>query len=276
MRTKVLLVCLVLLPARAWAVNPAVDLVVFDENSFPGHPRGLYDFNSSTATSSLRTTVSGTERFFAMDRRPSDGTVFAVDLSGGLWTLNIDTGAKVKIGDTGISSLRGLAINPLTGDMVVTQAQFPGVILYHLNPVTAVPTQVGFVEVQGGLAFSPTGVLYAFDGDLLYTVNPNTGAAQRVQNPGPAGPLPQNIQDGAFASDGRYFIVEFFGNIAEVNPSTGAGSVLGAIPNGGTLALLAVPEPPAALLLAIGGAAIVLGWRWRTNVHGRPPVDAWL
>jgi hypothetical protein len=262
-----------LVAARAWAV----DLVSFDEDVFPGHPRGFYDFNTTTGTTSLRAAVAGTTRFSGIDQRPSDGAMFAVDPTGGLWNVNVNTGATTEIGNTGLSELFEIAINPITGAMVALQEDNPGSMLYSINPTTSVPTLIGYVEVQSGLAFSPAGQLYAFDTDLLYKINPATGAAQRVMNPGPAGPLPQNITDGAFTPDGQYFIQDFDGNVAEVDPATGGGTIIGMIPNGGTLGLVAVPEPCSVELAIIAAllGAIICAVRAQTSKEStlRPSID---
>src|SRR5204862_3744570 len=78
-----------------FALSPvrSAQLIYFDES-----PRGLYTYDTTTGVSSLRAAMIGSERFFGMDRRPSDGSIFAVDLfRAGLWTINRDTGSTQLI-----------------------------------------------------------------------------------------------------------------------------------------------------------------------------------
>ena len=111
-----------------------------------------------------------------MDRRPSDGRYYAVDLNGGLWTIDLETGATSLVGSTGISSLVGLAIRPTTGEFFGFRVSDPGGYLYRIDPATAAATQIGFSQVDGGLA-CPDGTLYGLDGDLVHVMNTTTGAS---------------------------------------------------------------------------------------------------
>src|SRR5687767_2001450 len=95
-RWQRLLVLLLLYLSMAACVN-AETLIYFDENGGNGNPRGLYNFDTETGLSTLRTTVAGDERFFAMAIRQSDHQVFAVSLDSELYTININTGAPTLI-----------------------------------------------------------------------------------------------------------------------------------------------------------------------------------
>lgn len=241
------LLMLLLLRAQAYAA----ELVFFDENNFDAHPRGFYNFDTDTHAVSFRTPVSGDERIFAIDRRASDGQVFGIDLAGGLWKLDIDTGAKTEIGSSGVAEeMVGLAIDPLTGDIYASADNGGGIDLYRLDSTTAAATLIGSNNVRRGLAFSPSGVLYGFDYDLLFTIDPGTAATHR--DPGPIGPLSVEMGDGAFTADGRYFIDDHLGHIAEVDPSTGGGLDSAYIHSNGIRGLIAVPEPSSLCLLLLG------------------------
>ena len=231
----------------------AVTLVFFDQDGYGStNPRGLYNFDTETTTVSLRATVPGEERFFAMDIRKSDNTVFAVDLDGGLWTMDIDTGVPTPIGDTGISSLTNMAIHPTTDQIFAMDASNPGGNFYSINPATGASTYIGYNDVDGGMAFSPDGTLYGFDGDLMHVINMVNGASARVVIPSFTTPV-NVIVDGTFSADGRYFVTDYWGRIVESDPIDSSGTVLvDGLFGGGMLGLVAVPEPSALALAAFG------------------------
>src|SRR5262249_30083678 len=135
----------------------------------------------------LRAPVTSTNRLFAFDVRPSDGTVFGVDLDGNLFRINPDTGQVTVIGNMGLGNLdqgEAIAFRPSDSALFVDD----GVSLYSVNPNTGASTLIGATaNVNRGLTFSPTGTLFGFNSDNgnLYTVNPATGATTLVGGAGP-------------------------------------------------------------------------------------------
>ncbi len=99
----------------------AEKIIYFQHEGLGTQPRGFYDFDTDAGTSTLRTLVGGAERFYAADVRPSDGKVFVSSATfstptpGGLFTINVNTGAYSLVGLTGITELVGLAFHPTTG-----------------------------------------------------------------------------------------------------------------------------------------------------------------
>jgi hypothetical protein len=239
----------------------AAQLVYFDENGGSGNPRGFYNFDTVTGVSTLRTTVPGSERFFAMDIRPSDGTVFAVSFSPtlGIFTINLDTGASSVVGLTGVSDLVGLAFNPATSQLF---AQQNGGGLYSVNQATGEAMLIGDTGVvDRGLVFSPLGDLYGFtDRGALYRINPANGNVTPVGGTGNpvADPSIGISEDSAFTAAGQLFATDYAGTIFQTDPLTGNGAVIGSTGMGnGLLALSVTPVPePATLTLLVCGAGI--------------------
>jgi hypothetical protein len=64
-------------------------LLYFSDGS--GTTRGFYDFDTTTHATDFRTSVAGTDApgFFALDARPPDGVIFAVDFAPN--SVNDDT-----------------------------------------------------------------------------------------------------------------------------------------------------------------------------------------
>ena len=250
---------LVTLSAPAYAVV----LVYFDENGGSGSPRGLYDFDSDTRVSTLRTTLGGTQRFTAMDVRRSDRELFAVSLDGGLWNIDPDSGDTTLIGDTGLGSLgpTGIAFDPFTDRLLVLENSTTN--LYEVDAVTAAASLIGTLGsgVDRGLSFSPSGELFAYNfGPNLYRIDPSAATATLV-----GGPTPYSMirEDSTFTPDGRLFVTDFDGNIYQTDPLSGLGAFTGNTGlNRGLLglfsadSLIAVPEPATLWLAAIGLAAI--------------------
>jgi hypothetical protein len=241
------------------ATAVAAPLVFFD-----GSPRGLYNFDTETGAVSFRAPVGGSESFRAIDRNPADGGFYAVDLGGGLWTIDLDTGATSLVGNTGLSSLVGLAIHPTSGEFFAFRRSSPGGYLYRLDPATAIATQIGFSQVDGGLAFSPDGTLYGLDDDFVHVMDTTTGTSQRVAIPSFTVPLDGTMAgDGTFTPDGRYIVNEWWGYITEADPIDSSGRRLGSSGLGGGMGgIVYVPEP-SGLVLLVAGAVAFAAWKRR-------------
>jgi hypothetical protein len=248
----------------AGAVHGA-QLIYFTES-----PRGLYNFDTDTGLSTLRCSMAGSERFFAMDRRPSDGAVFAVDLLGpGLWTINTESGATNRVGTLTptVYHPEGIAFNPQTGELFVDSVNGA---LYKVNPATAATTFIGQSgKVLGGHSFIPDGSAMLAMGqgqgqDYLYKVDPTTAAATYV---GPGITATSVPEDTTFAADGQFYGTDYHGSIYRLNTQTGAATFIGSTGHGdGLLGLIAVPEPSTLMLVGMGIISMMV-FAWRV---GRP------
>lgn len=235
-----------------------VDLVYFDENGGGGNPRGLYDFEVASGKSALRAPVGGSQRFFSMDQRPSDGVVFAAEVVTGnaLWTINIDTGVTQFVVSHGLPTVADISFDPKTNVLYGMTRNAP-YQLYTIDPTTGGSTLIGNLanEVRAGLTFSPTGTLYGFTlTGTLYQIDPNTAAVTLI---GGSGAPMSLLEDADFTPDGRLFAVDWYGLIFQIDPHTGARLQVGNTGMGtGLTAVLGIPEPSSVLLWLIAGLAV--------------------
>lgn len=256
------------LTARWWALGTCllaaavavaqVDLVYFDENGGGTNPRGLYDFEVATGKSALRAPVGGSQRFFSLDQRPSDGVVFAAEVVTGnaLWTINIDTGAAQFVVNHGLPTLADISFDPKTNSLYGMTRNVP-YQLYTIDPGTGGSTLIGNLanEVRCGLTFSPSGTLYGFTlTGALYRIDPKTAGVTFV---GDSGAPMSLLEDADFTPDGRLFAVDWFGYLFQIDPSTGARTQVGTTGMGtGLTAVLGIPEPASMALLLTAGAGL--------------------
>lgn len=229
----------------------AVPLIFFEEDGYADLTRGLYVFDTETGTSQLLTEVTGSERFFAMDML--DQTLFAADLTGGLWKLDIKTEMKALIGNTGIYQLKALAIHPITHEIFGVRHNTE---LYSINPSDASATLIAKTyDVEKGLCFSPSGELYGFGewGDL-FRLDPASGATAIVG-------ISQHwlkqtglgiMEDATFTKAGDLYGITFGGGIFTANIETGRGTLVGCSGMGDGALGLTVPEPATVLLMGFG------------------------
>lgn len=81
----------------------------------------------------------------------------------------------VEVGETGLSQLIGIAVNPVTGIMYGYDSSTEA--LYSISQLDGTPTLIGFsgesISAIGGMDFSDDGntLLLADDGDILFKVN---------------------------------------------------------------------------------------------------------
>lgn len=258
-RKRIMLAMVILFSILANQHLSAALLVFFDENGYGDEPRGLYNFNTETGTTTLRAVVPGETRFFAMDTRPSDMTVFACDLEGWLWTIDIDTGVPTPIGPTGISGPTygpvGLAFHPVSEDLFGLQNNG---YLYSVDTSTGAFTFIGDTgQAEWGLSFSPDGHLFGFsDKGSLYQVDPVTGSATTVGGTG--NPVAGISSDSTFTRAGELYATDFVGTIYHTDIITGDGVVVGPTGLGyGLLGIIEVPEPGTIFLLGLGGLILL-------------------
>jgi hypothetical protein len=197
----------------------ASELVYFRENGAGGSTRELYTLDTTTNISTLRVTLSGTQRFFTFDARPSDGVVFAADIGGMLYTLDIDTGVPTPIGPMGLPNVVTLAFDPTSGILYGLCRTGPGT-LYTIDPATAVCTLVGPTSnsTNYGLSCSATGQLFATSSTgSLSMLDKLTGAPTTIG--GNAGLF--LMEDAAFDAAGVLYFADFDGSIHQVDTATG-------------------------------------------------------
>jgi hypothetical protein len=229
----------VLLAATTTAL--ADDLVYFEEDGGAAGPRGLYNFDSATGVSTLRTPVGGSQRFFGLATRPSTGVVYATDPqnTSTLWTLDIDTGAATFIGNINGDTIADISFDPLTGTLYGMGRNSER--LYTIDPATGAPTLVGTSDpqVRCGMCLSPTGQMYAFStSGVLYSVDKTTAAATLIGG-GVPGVL---VEDAEFTPVGNLYFTSFFGDVYRVETATGADTLVGSSGSGsGLLGIIAAP-----------------------------------
>ena len=271
----------------------ASSLVYFEEDggTGSGQVRGLYDFDTTTGTSTLRAAMTGTDRFFAWTVRPSDGKVFAVASNNPgddnkLYTVDINTGITTLVGALTINFpyITGLAFDPSGALYALENYSGTGSRLLKVDPATSAVTDLTDYahgapyggRGDRGLVFSTSGTAYEFGGvtdtvggysyvdGRLYTVDPTNGRTTAVGGPGSDRPV--HTEDAAFA-DGNLYSTDFGGTIYQVDPTTGISTVVGSTGMGnGLLGLFElpslfpaspVPEPGTLPLIGMGMAAFM-------------------
>ena len=240
----------------------AEQLIYFTES-----PRGLYNFDTETGQSTLRCSMTGEERFFAMDRRPSDGMVFAVDLWGsGLWNIDTENGETTLIGTLNptVDRPEGITFHPETGELFVSSVEGD---LYKVDPDTAVTTLIGHSNLTiNGHSFTPDGseILAVRQGTGgLYSVDSTTASATYIGS----GTSPNTTpEDTTFGRNGELFGTAYNGTIYRFNTETGEATLVGSTGYGkGLLGLITadVPEPSTLVLLSIGAISMLAKFRRR-------------
>lgn len=226
----------------------AQDLVIYDEYSGNGSPRGFYSVDPDTGTISLLTTVAPTvDRLNGFAYRPADGMVYAGGNRGRIWRIDPGDGQAEIVGDSGLDWIRGLTFSPLDGTLY---GMGFGATLYTIDPVTAAVAAVGLVpDLDAGLAASTDGMLYGqrdYPKDLL-AIDPQSLATTTI-NISPSVPPLSNF---AFTSEGRLFGVNWqWGALYEIDPVTGQSSELARYTEhmSGMIGVFSIPEPGAIVL----------------------------
>jgi len=211
------LTLLAALAAPAWAA----DLIYFDENGGGGNPRGLFDLDSTTGLSSLRTTVGGSERFFSMDVHPTTGTAYAISANDSrLWTIDVDTGVTSFVAATGLDTVDDIAFDPTTS--ILYGLGRNSNLLYTIDAASGSSTIIGTTlsGVRTGLTFGPGGQLYAFSlNGALYAVDKANASCTLIGDSGPAIGL---LEDATFASTGMIYATSWYGEVYEIDPGFGS------------------------------------------------------
>jgi hypothetical protein len=251
------LICsfLLLLVSPVFATN---FIYIAEDGPYEARDHRLFNYDSETSISTLRTAIPGHHRLFSMVYVPSTKTVVAVEPSqdSKLYKLDINSGATTVLSNTGLVDIGSLALNPLNeklyGIGVNTRE------LYSIDPWTGGATFIGTTQfVQGTMAFAPNGNLYGIDRGFLYKIDPTNAHETRI---GGLNDLSGGAEDAKITPDGVMYMVRYDGGIYSVDLATGAhvrvddyrylkdpiyGNTLGLLDNP------PVPEPSAFSLLAI-------------------------
>jgi hypothetical protein len=170
--------------------------------------------------------------------------------------IQLNPFAAAVTGPAGFPSLSGLAFQPGTGTLFASSGTQDGGRLFNLNTATGVATLIGptgFPAVPG-LEFGPGGALYGSadvdegEANGLIAINPATGQGTLVGRYGSAGPnviddisgLAFHPTTGAlYGSTGPAFDGTP-GDLFTIDPATGAATLVGALTEAGSGAVLPV------------------------------------
>jgi hypothetical protein len=215
--------------------SSAVPLVYFFDGRGPVGvpPRGLYDFDEATGMSAFRTTVANPPtHIFGTAVDPTTGMVYSAwvpSFSGGtVYTLDIDDGSVEPAFDFP-TQIIDMAFDPTSELLVATNNASA---LFTIDPVAG--SVVDTVQTQSrltSLAFNRENVLFAVDKDSgdLYTVSLSDGAQSLVGGSGYEIGIDFNSlsipEDAVFVGD-RLIVSVFNGDIVEIDPTTGARSLI--------------------------------------------------
>jgi hypothetical protein len=185
--------------------------------------------------------MTGTQRFFSLNKRPSTGVIYGMDVTGSvLYTIDVDTGVASLVAATGLPTVGDIAFDP-TSDVLYGLTRNSPYNLYRINPATGTSTLVGSTGAfaRTGLACSATGQLFAAElNGRLWQVDKTTAAATLVGGTGGM----SVVEDATFNSAGELFFTDFNGSINRVDLLTGNNVAVGntGLGNG----LLGIVEEP--------------------------------
>jgi hypothetical protein len=164
-----------------------------------------------------------------------DGTLYGVSFTA-LYGIDTETAATIKIGDFSLSQYNDSGMNGLTVAPDGTLYGGTGTKgnLYRIDPddasiVLVGPYGTGFSS-SGDIVWGPWSAIYVADpdgtSDQLLSVNPATGVASVIGSIG----FP-NVYGLSFANGGLYGFDDY-GNILQINFTTGQGTKVGKIGSG--------------------------------------------
>jgi uncharacterized protein YjiK len=222
----------------------------------------LYQVDLTTATSTLightgLTVVEG----MALS---SNGTLYATDSGGFLYTLSTTTGAVTStIGNTGLGDVEGLSF---AGSTLVATNYSKSTSLYTLDTGTAAATPLATVAgvefVRGATTVSPTSG-YVLGYSTSNTVPEQLFSVDQSGNAVTIGPInvPLSAALGYSASDRTLYALGDDGTVYTVSTTTGAFTATGNTGDHFYLdmaiipATAAVPEPSSLALCVVAVAA---------------------
>lgn len=223
------------------------------------------------------------------------GTLYGLRGSPGgeLYTLDIATGAATLVGSVGfVTREGGLDFDPVSGALYGANGQAAG-SLYTIDTGTAVATTVGIVVDEfsqpiniSAVAFDAAGVLYGLKlttAPEIYQINPtNAVVIDRVPIPGfPAGSFTGGLE---FDDSTGILYASINGQLATLDPQTGATTILGPTPAHSGLEVTKPCGPPGPStiqvpstnewgLIALGAALLSIGLlgrrSWKPHIQSR-------
>jgi len=142
--------------------------------------------------------------------------------NGDLLDLDVSTNTSTLIGNSG--QMLDIALDPTSGLLYGVGSG----LLRSISTIDATPTTIGALGVGlNGLTFDSSGTLFGSGGTGLYTIDLGSGLASLVGSNG-VGAISSG--DIAFDSSGNLFLSATGGDrLISLNPSTGAGAIIGTI-----------------------------------------------
>jgi hypothetical protein len=222
--------------------------------------RGLYEIELA-ADGEIKY-IGNTGEFLEAIAVSPTGELFATDVRGLLYKVNLGSGSAILIGDTGRGNIEGLDFsgNVLLGTDFNEQPS-----IFSIDTSNATTTDVTLSSRTLGVVRT----MATLDADrmlvstnlplpnTLYSIELNTGAISRKGNMGSDAGQVSGLD---FAVDGKLYGVSDAGHILHVNPADATKTVLSSSGNL-WLGFTTVPEPSTFALVAIVGlvgAAVLL------------------
>ena len=258
-------------PIAGIAFGPAVACMIgLDLTS------SLYDISAADGSgSNVRLSTQGQLGGLAL---AADGTLYATRISGNgeLYTLDIVTGAATLVGATTIGvGEGGLDFHPSSGELYAANGSIGAISgqLYTINTSTGFATPIGQILDEflnpidsSALAFDSLGNLYVLKTGTvpeLYEVDPTDASVISMV---PITGFPPGLTLGGMEFDdiSDTLYVAMNGVLAEVDPATGASTILGPTPATSALEVVAFcSEPPGILpvptMTGLGGMVFAAG-----------------
>jgi hypothetical protein len=211
--------------------------------------QSLYRIDTSTGAASL-VGSTGLVQIADIAWNSGTGTMFALTISGDLYTLSLQTGASTLVSATSNTLPEG-SLTYFGGEFYSNDTKR----LVNVDGSTAALTPIGDMGSAAsdvsGLVFDSSGAMWAYSkngslADTLLSVDPLTGAATTV---GAIGATGTSAVGGLAFDTGTLYLTDGNGLYA-VNTGTGAGSFIGSHGVGG-FSGIAIPAPGAACLLTV-------------------------
>ncbi|MEF9995647.1 MAG: PEP-CTERM sorting domain-containing protein [Burkholderiaceae bacterium] len=166
----------------------------------------------------------------------ADPILWVSGAGGSIDTVDVATGVRTAVGNTGVGFMTDLAFSP-TGELYGTSFTD----LYKINTLTGAATLIGSTgRFSNALVFGADGTLYAQDygGGTLFKINTTTGAGTVIGSNGYV-----SSGDLAFIGSDLYLSAQSGPNdvLVKLDPLTGAGTLVGDIGYGAVFGL-ATPD----------------------------------
>jgi len=225
-------------------------------------PGTVYSVDEGTGAATAVTNVTGNVLTSIVDIEFLNGTAYAcdvlVDSGWAFGTIDLGTGAFTQLNNQdGSANWWGLAAKQSANILYTVDFNDANNLKKITSSGTVTTIGLTGLSAVGAMTYdNVNGLLYATDGDGLYTLNEGTGAATFIGNLGLGG---NNFSDLAYNDDLGVLYYTLNGNLYTVNTGTGAATLVGGL--GVTVDGLGwkagvVPEP--ASMAALGTGLMVL------------------